>query len=93
MSWLAELQRSVHSPRTPDWGLIVTPGSQDGLAKVLPSSFLGLVVGKGRLQLFEAFLSPGDPLLIEEPSYPGTLAGVASPAPFRIGESGSLLCS
>uniref|UniRef100_A0A8C0IPJ7 Aminotransferase class I/classII large domain-containing protein n=1 Tax=Chelonoidis abingdonii TaxID=106734 RepID=A0A8C0IPJ7_CHEAB len=66
LSWLRDLQMSLHNPPTanysPDQGLLeicVTTGSQDSLSKV-----------------FEMLVNPGDNVLLEDPSYPGTLSAL-----------------
>ncbi|XP_006277551.1 kynurenine/alpha-aminoadipate aminotransferase, mitochondrial isoform X1 [Alligator mississippiensis] len=66
LSWLKDLQKSLHSPPTanysPDQGqmeICVTTGSQEGLCKV-----------------FEMLINPGDNILLDAPTYPGTLAAL-----------------
>ncbi|XP_053114502.1 kynurenine/alpha-aminoadipate aminotransferase, mitochondrial isoform X2 [Hemicordylus capensis] len=66
LSWLEDLQKSLHNPPTaeykPDKGqmaMCVTTGSQEGLCKV-----------------FEMLISPGDNILLDAPTYPGTLAAL-----------------
>ncbi|XP_039396471.1 kynurenine/alpha-aminoadipate aminotransferase, mitochondrial-like [Mauremys reevesii] len=66
LSWLKDLQMSLHNPPTakysPDQGqmeICVTTGSQDGLSKV-----------------FEMLVNPGDNVLLEDPSYSGTLSAL-----------------
>uniref|UniRef100_UPI00398E7823 kynurenine/alpha-aminoadipate aminotransferase, mitochondrial isoform X2 n=1 Tax=Pristiophorus japonicus TaxID=55135 RepID=UPI00398E7823 len=66
ISWMKDLQKSLHNPPTincsPEQGqmeLCVTNGSQEGLSKV-----------------FEMLLSPGDSILLDTPTYPGTLASL-----------------
>ncbi|KAM8938665.1 kynurenine/alpha-aminoadipate aminotransferase, mitochondrial [Pelodytes ibericus] len=66
VSWLKDLQRSLHNPPTlsysPEKGhmeLCITTGSQEGLAKV-----------------FEMLVSPGDNILLDSPTYSGTLAAL-----------------
>ncbi|XP_069797445.1 kynurenine/alpha-aminoadipate aminotransferase, mitochondrial [Narcine bancroftii] len=64
VSWMKDLQTSIHNPPTlkcsPEQGqmdLCVTNGSQEGLSKV-----------------FEMLISPGDSILLDCPTYSGTLA-------------------
>uniref|UniRef100_A0A452HIF3 Aminotransferase class I/classII large domain-containing protein n=1 Tax=Gopherus agassizii TaxID=38772 RepID=A0A452HIF3_9SAUR len=66
LSWLRDLQMSLHNPPTanytPDQGqmeISVIIGSQDSLSKV-----------------FEILVNPGDNVLLEDPSYPGTLSAL-----------------
>ncbi|XP_037753458.1 kynurenine/alpha-aminoadipate aminotransferase, mitochondrial isoform X1 [Chelonia mydas] len=66
LSWLKDLQKSLHNPPTakysPDQGqmeICVTTGSQEGLCKV-----------------FEMLINPGDNILLDAPTYPGTLAAL-----------------
>nr|XP_042713335.1 kynurenine/alpha-aminoadipate aminotransferase, mitochondrial-like isoform X2 [Chrysemys picta bellii] len=66
LSWLKDLQKSLHNPPTanysPDQGqmeICVTTGSQEGLSKV-----------------FEMLINPGDNILLDAPTYPGTLAAL-----------------
>uniref|UniRef100_A0A8C0GIY2 Kynurenine/alpha-aminoadipate aminotransferase, mitochondrial n=1 Tax=Chelonoidis abingdonii TaxID=106734 RepID=A0A8C0GIY2_CHEAB len=66
LSWLKELQKSLHNPPTanysPDQGrmeICVTTGSQEGLSKV-----------------FEMLINPGDNILLDAPTYPGTLTAL-----------------
>ncbi|CAM4551428.1 kynurenine/alpha-aminoadipate aminotransferase, mitochondrial isoform X1 [Caretta caretta] len=66
LSWLKDLQMSLHNPPTakysPDQGqmeICITTGSQDGLSKV-----------------FDMLLNPGDNVLLEDPSYSGTLSAL-----------------
>ncbi|XP_067838582.1 kynurenine/alpha-aminoadipate aminotransferase, mitochondrial isoform X2 [Heptranchias perlo] len=66
ISWMKDLQKSLHHPPTvnydPEQGqmdLCVTSGSQEGLSKV-----------------FEMLLSPGDSILLDTPTYPGTLTAI-----------------
>ncbi|XP_060795799.1 kynurenine/alpha-aminoadipate aminotransferase, mitochondrial isoform X1 [Neoarius graeffei] len=66
VSWMKELQKSLHNPPTaacsPERGqmeLCVTTGSQDGLCKV-----------------FEMLINPGDNVLLDAPTYSGTLATI-----------------
>ncbi|XP_060690977.1 kynurenine/alpha-aminoadipate aminotransferase, mitochondrial isoform X2 [Hemiscyllium ocellatum] len=66
VSWMKDLQKSVHNPPTvnysPDGGkmeLCVTNGSQEGLSKV-----------------FEMLIAPGDFILLDTPTYPGTLSAL-----------------
>uniref|UniRef100_A0A674IFB7 Aminotransferase class I/classII large domain-containing protein n=1 Tax=Terrapene triunguis TaxID=2587831 RepID=A0A674IFB7_9SAUR len=66
LSWLKDLQMSLHNPPTakysPDQGqmeICVTPGSQEGLSKV-----------------FDMLVNPGDNVLLEDPSYSGTLSAL-----------------
>ncbi|KAM9143625.1 kynurenine/alpha-aminoadipate aminotransferase, mitochondrial isoform 2-T3 [Pangshura tecta] len=66
LSWLKDLQKSLHNPPTanysPDQGqmeICVTTGSQEGLSKV-----------------FEMLIDPGDNILLDAPTYPGTLAAL-----------------
>lgn len=66
LSWLKDLQKSLHSPPTanysPEQGqmeICVTTGSQEGLSKV-----------------FEMLINPGDNILLDAPTYPGTLAAL-----------------
>ncbi|XP_054846278.1 kynurenine/alpha-aminoadipate aminotransferase, mitochondrial [Eublepharis macularius] len=66
LSWLKDLQRSLHNPPTADYRpeegkmeMCVTTGSQQGLCNV-----------------FEMLINPGDTILLDAPSYPGTLAAL-----------------
>ncbi|XP_034627182.1 kynurenine/alpha-aminoadipate aminotransferase, mitochondrial-like isoform X2 [Trachemys scripta elegans] len=66
LSWLKDLQMSLHDPPTakysPDQGqmeICVTTGSQDGLSKV-----------------FDMLVNPGDNVLLEDPSYSRTLSAL-----------------
>lgn len=66
LSWLKNLQKSLHNPPTvdykPDEGqmeICVTTGSQEGLSKV-----------------FEMLINPGDTVLLDAPTYPGTLSAL-----------------
>ncbi|XP_063042457.1 kynurenine/alpha-aminoadipate aminotransferase, mitochondrial [Engraulis encrasicolus] len=66
VSWMKELQRSLHNPPTasysPERGqmeMCVTTGSQEGLCKV-----------------FEMLVNPGDNVLLDAPTYSGTLAAL-----------------
>ncbi|XP_042324442.1 kynurenine/alpha-aminoadipate aminotransferase, mitochondrial isoform X3 [Sceloporus undulatus] len=66
LSWLKDLQKSLHNPPTIDYRaeegqmeLCVTTGSQEGLCKV-----------------FEMLINPGDTILLDAPTYPGTLAAL-----------------
>ncbi|XP_030635802.1 kynurenine/alpha-aminoadipate aminotransferase, mitochondrial [Chanos chanos] len=66
VSWMKELQRSLHNPPTagysPERGqmeMCVTTGSQEGLCKV-----------------FEMLVNPGDNILLDAPTYSGTLAAL-----------------
>ncbi|XP_043369321.1 kynurenine/alpha-aminoadipate aminotransferase, mitochondrial-like isoform X3 [Dermochelys coriacea] len=66
LSWLKDLQMSLHNPPTakysPDQGqmeICITTGSQDGLSKV-----------------FDMLVNPGDNVLLEDPSYSGTLSAL-----------------
>uniref|UniRef100_A0A8C4XYI2 Aminoadipate aminotransferase n=1 Tax=Gopherus evgoodei TaxID=1825980 RepID=A0A8C4XYI2_9SAUR len=66
LSWLKDLQKSLHNPPTanysPDQGqmeICVTTGSQEGLSKV-----------------FEMLINPGDNILLDAPTYSGTLAAL-----------------
>nr|XP_008113434.1 PREDICTED: kynurenine/alpha-aminoadipate aminotransferase, mitochondrial isoform X2 [Anolis carolinensis] len=66
LSWLKDLQKSLHKPPTVDYKseegqmeLCVTTGSQEGLCKV-----------------FEMLINPGDNILLDAPTYPGTLAAL-----------------
>nr|XP_005309775.1 kynurenine/alpha-aminoadipate aminotransferase, mitochondrial isoform X2 [Chrysemys picta bellii] len=66
LSWLKDLQMSLHNPPTakysPDQGqmeICVTTGSQDGLSKV-----------------FDMLVNPGDNVLLEDPSYSRTLSAL-----------------
>ncbi|XP_043369314.1 kynurenine/alpha-aminoadipate aminotransferase, mitochondrial-like isoform X4 [Dermochelys coriacea] len=74
LSWLKDLQKSLHNPPTakfsPDQGqmeICVTTGSQEGLSKV-----------------FEMLINPGDNILLDAPTYPGTLAALARQYNFLI---------
>uniref|UniRef100_A0A7M4EWJ4 Kynurenine/alpha-aminoadipate aminotransferase, mitochondrial n=1 Tax=Crocodylus porosus TaxID=8502 RepID=A0A7M4EWJ4_CROPO len=66
LSWLKDLQKSLHNPPTanysPDQGqmeICVTTGSQEGLCKV-----------------FDMLVNPGDNVLLDDPNYTGTLAAL-----------------
>ncbi|XP_063776703.1 kynurenine/alpha-aminoadipate aminotransferase, mitochondrial isoform X2 [Pseudophryne corroboree] len=66
ISWLKELQKSLHNPPTLTYSpakgqmeLCVTTGSQEGLSKV-----------------FEMLVNPEDNVLLDAPTYSGTLAAV-----------------
>ncbi|XP_076144990.1 kynurenine/alpha-aminoadipate aminotransferase, mitochondrial [Alosa pseudoharengus] len=66
VSWMKELQKSLHNPPTagcsPERGqmeMCVTTGSQEGLCKV-----------------FEMLVNPGDNILLDAPTYSGTLAAL-----------------
>uniref|UniRef100_A0A8C8S7Q2 Aminotransferase class I/classII large domain-containing protein n=1 Tax=Pelusios castaneus TaxID=367368 RepID=A0A8C8S7Q2_9SAUR len=66
ISWLEDLQMSLHNPPTakysPDQGqmaICITPGSQDALSKV-----------------FDMLVNPGDNVLLEDPSYSGTVSAL-----------------
>ncbi|XP_019390246.1 PREDICTED: kynurenine/alpha-aminoadipate aminotransferase, mitochondrial-like isoform X2 [Crocodylus porosus] len=66
LSWLKDLQKSLHSPPTanysPEQGqmeLCVTNGSQEGLHKV-----------------FDMLINPGDTVLLDGFTYPGTVAAL-----------------
>ncbi|XP_076828138.1 kynurenine/alpha-aminoadipate aminotransferase, mitochondrial [Brachyhypopomus gauderio] len=66
LSWMKELQKSLHNPPTVDYSpekgqmeICVTTGSQEGLCKV-----------------FEMLVSPGDHVLLDAPTYSGTLAAL-----------------
>ncbi|KAJ6650198.1 hypothetical protein lerEdw1_013527 [Lerista edwardsae] len=66
LSWLKDLQKSLHNPPTVDYKpeegqmeMCVTTGSQEGLCKV-----------------FEMLINPGDTILLDAPTYPGTLAAL-----------------
>nr|XP_057922621.1 kynurenine/alpha-aminoadipate aminotransferase, mitochondrial [Doryrhamphus excisus]XP_057922622.1 kynurenine/alpha-aminoadipate aminotransferase, mitochondrial [Doryrhamphus excisus] len=66
LTWLKNLQKSLHNPPTvtcsPENGqmdVCVTTGSQEGLCKV-----------------FEMLVNPGDNVLLDSPTYPGTLAAL-----------------
>ncbi|XP_073197734.1 kynurenine/alpha-aminoadipate aminotransferase, mitochondrial-like isoform X8 [Lepidochelys kempii] len=66
LSWLKDLQMSLHNPPTakysPDQGqmeICITTGSQDGLSKV-----------------FDMLVNPGDNVLLEDPCYSGTLSAL-----------------
>ncbi|EPZ33878.1 PLP-dependent transferase [Rozella allomycis CSF55] len=54
LEWLRELQNQLHRPKSDDWSMCVTNGSQDGA--------------------FEMFLTSEDSVLLETPTYSGTLA-------------------
>uniref|UniRef100_A0A2H6N842 Kynurenine/alpha-aminoadipate aminotransferase, mitochondrial n=2 Tax=Micrurus carvalhoi TaxID=3147026 RepID=A0A2H6N842_9SAUR len=66
LSWLKDLQKTVHNPPTVDYSpqegqmeMCITTGSQEGLCKV-----------------FEMLINPGDNILLDAPTYPGTLAAL-----------------
>ncbi|XP_069487514.1 kynurenine/alpha-aminoadipate aminotransferase, mitochondrial isoform X2 [Ambystoma mexicanum] len=66
VSWLKELQKTIHNPPNVDYSpekgkmeLCVTCGSQEGLSKV-----------------FEMLISPGDNILLDVPTYAGTLGAL-----------------
>ncbi|XP_026534663.1 kynurenine/alpha-aminoadipate aminotransferase, mitochondrial isoform X1 [Notechis scutatus] len=66
LSWLRDLQKTVHNPPTVDYSpqegqmeMCITTGSQEGLCKV-----------------FEMLINPGDNILLDAPTYPGTLAAL-----------------
>ncbi|XP_074807250.1 kynurenine/alpha-aminoadipate aminotransferase, mitochondrial-like isoform X2 [Natator depressus] len=66
LSWLKDLQMSLHNPPTAKYSphqgqmeICITPGSQDGLSKV-----------------FDMLVNPGDNVLLEDPSYSGTLSAL-----------------
>ncbi|XP_026555479.1 kynurenine/alpha-aminoadipate aminotransferase, mitochondrial isoform X1 [Pseudonaja textilis] len=66
LSWLKDLQKTVHNPPTVDYSpqegqmeMCITTGSQEGLCKV-----------------FEMLINPGDNVLLDAPTYPGTLAAL-----------------
>ncbi|XP_056614169.1 kynurenine/alpha-aminoadipate aminotransferase, mitochondrial [Triplophysa dalaica] len=66
VSWMKNLQKSLHNPPTasysPEKGqmeLCVTTGSQEGLCKI-----------------FEMLVNPGDNVLLDAPTYSGTLAAL-----------------
>ncbi|XP_066576918.1 kynurenine/alpha-aminoadipate aminotransferase, mitochondrial isoform X2 [Amia ocellicauda] len=66
ISWMKELQMSLHNPPTasksPECGgmeLCVTTGSQQGLCK-----------------LFEMLINPGDNVLLDAPTYSGTISAI-----------------
>ncbi|XP_053716611.1 kynurenine/alpha-aminoadipate aminotransferase, mitochondrial isoform X2 [Synchiropus splendidus] len=66
LTWMKNLQKSLHSPPTaayqPEEGgmdMCVTTGSQEGLCKV-----------------FEMLVGPGDNVLLDTPTYAGTLAAL-----------------
>ncbi|XP_066487975.1 kynurenine/alpha-aminoadipate aminotransferase, mitochondrial-like [Tiliqua scincoides] len=66
LSWLKNLQKSLHNPPTVEYKphegqmeVCVTTGSQEGLCKV-----------------FEMLINPGDTILLDAPTYPGTLAAL-----------------
>ncbi|MBN3326155.1 AADAT protein, partial [Atractosteus spatula] len=66
LSWMKDLQKSLHNPPTasysPERGqmeMCVTTGSQEGLCKV-----------------FEMLINPGDNILLDAPTYSGTLAAL-----------------
>lgn len=62
LTWMKNLQKSLHSPPTADAGgmdMCVTTGSQEGLCKV-----------------FEMLVGPGDNVLLDTPTYAGTLAAL-----------------
>ncbi|KAH0616098.1 hypothetical protein JD844_026944, partial [Phrynosoma platyrhinos] len=75
LSWLKDLQKSLHNPPTIDYRpeegqmeLCVTTGSQEGLCKVRH---------KKDSTVFEMLINPGDTILLDAPTYPGTLAAVS----------------
>ncbi|XP_030047407.1 kynurenine/alpha-aminoadipate aminotransferase, mitochondrial [Microcaecilia unicolor] len=66
LSWLNDLQKSLHNPPTasysPEKGkmsLCVTTGSQEGLSKV-----------------FDMLVNPGDSILLDAPTYSGNMAAL-----------------
>ncbi|KAG8134762.1 putative Kynurenine-alpha-aminoadipate aminotransferaseserine-threonine-like protein, partial [Naja naja] len=66
LSWLKDLQKTIHNPPTVDYSpqegqmeMCITTGSQEGLCKV-----------------FEMLINPGDNILLDAPTYPGTLAAL-----------------
>ncbi|XP_015669938.1 kynurenine/alpha-aminoadipate aminotransferase, mitochondrial [Protobothrops mucrosquamatus] len=66
LSWLKDLQKTVHNPPTVDYSpqegqmeMCITTGSQEGLCKV-----------------FEMLINPGDNILLDAPTYPGTIAAL-----------------
>ncbi|XP_058048159.1 kynurenine/alpha-aminoadipate aminotransferase, mitochondrial isoform X2 [Ahaetulla prasina] len=74
LSWLKDLQKTVHNPPTIDYSpqegqmeMCITTGSQEGLCKV-----------------FEMLINHGDNILLDAPTYPGTLAALARRYDFLI---------
>ncbi|KAK7171110.1 hypothetical protein R3I94_001122 [Phoxinus phoxinus] len=66
VSWMKDLQKSLHNPPTADYSpergqmeMCVTTGSQEGLCKI-----------------FEMLVNPGDNVLLDAPTYSGTLAAL-----------------
>ncbi|XP_013922114.1 PREDICTED: kynurenine/alpha-aminoadipate aminotransferase, mitochondrial [Thamnophis sirtalis] len=66
LSWLKDMQKTIHNPPTVDYSpkegqmeMCITTGSQEGLCKV-----------------FEMLINPGDNILLDAPTYPGTLAAL-----------------
>ncbi|KAK7909916.1 hypothetical protein WMY93_014600 [Mugilogobius chulae] len=59
LTWMKDLQKSLHNPPNPQTEMCVTTGSQEGLCKV-----------------FEMLVNPGDNVLLDAPTYSGTLAAL-----------------
>lgn len=59
LSWMKNLQKSLHNPPNAQMDMCVTTGSQEGLCKV-----------------FEMLVNPGDNVLLDAPTYSGTLAAL-----------------
>ncbi|XP_041129828.1 kynurenine/alpha-aminoadipate aminotransferase, mitochondrial [Polyodon spathula] len=66
LSWMKDLQKSLHNPPTASFSpersqleMCVTTGSQEGLCKA-----------------FEMIINPGDNVLLDAPTYSGTLAAL-----------------
>ncbi|CAL1591340.1 unnamed protein product [Knipowitschia caucasica] len=59
LTWMKDLQKSLHNPPNPHTDMCVTTGSQEGLCKV-----------------FEMLVNPGDNVLLDAPTYSGTLAAL-----------------
>ncbi|OXB68248.1 UNVERIFIED_CONTAM: hypothetical protein H355_016716, partial [Colinus virginianus] len=75
LSWLKNFQRSLHNPPTanysPEQGqmeVCITTGSQEGLCKVGPTALY--------IKVFEMLINPGDSILLDAPTYSGTLAAI-----------------
>ncbi|KAM6440431.1 kynurenine/alpha-aminoadipate aminotransferase, mitochondrial isoform 2-T3 [Liasis olivaceus] len=66
LSWLKELQKSFHNPPTVDYS------PQEGQMEMC------ITTGsqEGLCKVFEMLINPGDNILLDAPTYPGTLAAL-----------------